>query len=181
MKFIKLLFVLPLLTLAGLQLKAQQQIIFKPAFLPKTNYSITKEMKTNMNMSMPAALAAAGGGQDMVMAMASNLSSLFVTGARDKNNMIPVKITSKTNNMKMTMNGQDMPIGSGMPNTTVEVYGKYTPVGQLQVDSVAGQKINDSVRTAVSKMIETIQNGIKFPDHPLKVGDVFVQEMPFSI
>jgi len=172
--------ILPILLLAAIQLRAQQSVMFKLAYQPKTTYTIDKDMKVMMNMNLPAEIAAATGGvQDMTMVMNSNTTSVIAAGARSQGNM-PVKFTMKANTMKVSMNGQDMPAGSiATPN--VAVYGKYTTDSKLLVDSIAGQKMTDSLRTVMSKMLDAVQDGIKFPDHPLKVGETFTQDMPLSL
>lgn len=172
--------ILPLMLLATTQLKAQQSVMFKLVYQPKTTYTIDKDMKVMMNMNLPAEIAAATGGvQDMTMVMNSNTTSVITAGARSQGNM-PVKFTMKANTMKVSMNGQDMPAGSiATPN--VAVYGKYTTDSKLLVDSIAGQKMTDSLRGVMSKMLDAVQDGIKFPDHPLKVGETFTQDMPLSL
>jgi hypothetical protein len=172
--------ILPLMLLAATQLKAQQSVMFKLAYQPKTTYTIDKDMKVMMNMNLPAEIAAATGGvQDMTMVMNSNTTSVITAGARNQT-LMPVTFTMKANTMKMSMNGQDMPAGS-IPTPNVAVYGKYTTDSKLLVDSIAGQKMTDSLRAAMSKMLDAVQDGIKFPDHPLKVGETFTQDMPLSL
>jgi hypothetical protein len=163
-----------LLILASLQMRAQDQVMFKLGYLPGKNYAITKDMKMDMTMTPPT------GGGDIAMKMSSNSTSTIATGKADAGNVLPFKFSSKVNDTKLTMNGQDMP-SAQMPNTTMEFYGKYLPTGRMQIDSVIGKKTDDSLKSMLNKMIDMVINGVKFPDHPLKVGETFVQEMPFSL
>ena len=96
-----------------------------------------------------------------------------------KNGVVPVVINGQTLSRKATMNGQDMPIGS-LPNTDIKAYGKFDGAN-LHIDSVAGQHWPDSMLTAVTTQLPALQNTIKFPAKPLKVGDAFVQDTPVSI
>lgn len=170
---------LPILLLAVTLVKAQQSVMFKLAYQPKTTYTIDKDMKVTMNINMPAEVAAAGAEQDMTMVMNTNTTSVVTAGARSQG-LMPVKFTMKANTMKMSMNGQEMPAAS-VPTPDVAVYGKYTTDSKLLVDSIAGQKMTDSLRAAMSKMLDAVQDNIKFPDHPLKVGETFTQDMPIAL
>jgi hypothetical protein len=169
----KKIVLIPLLLAMTMQLNAQQQTKFKLAYMPKSSYNTTREMKMVMTM---VGDAAAGQVLDMTM----STTAIIATGAADKDNTYPVIITTKTNKANMTMNGQEMLAGS-IPNTTVVVYGKYLKGDKLMIDSLAGQKMNDSIRMALAKMMDAVVNTVKFPDHPLKVGDTFTQEAPFAV
>jgi hypothetical protein len=162
---------LPLLILTAIQLKAQEAVTFKMVYLPKTNYTITSEVKTNMNMA-PV-------GQPMVMDMSMQSTSVIATGAADQSKTIPLKFSSKTGAMSMTMNGQQMP-GTDAATQTV-MYGKYTADGKMQIDSVAGKRLDDNTRNAMIAVINNVQNGLTFPDHPIKVGETFTRDTPFDM
>jgi len=158
--------------IAALQIKAQQQATFKPVFSPKTTYSDTRTMDMVMDMETS--------GQDVHMNMGMTSISVSETGATDKYQNTPVKISVKTTDIKMTMNGNEMP-GSTIPPVATTVYGKYGADGKLSIDSVGGQKINDSLRTTMLKMVEALQNNLKFPDHPVKIGESFSVDSPFDM
>jgi len=177
----KKIVIIPLLLLAAVQLKAQS-VIFKPAYLPKTTYTITKDMKMNMDMDMGglAAATATPAPKNMAMVMNMNSTAEITTGGADNTHTFPIKISSATNSIKMTMNGQELP-ANNMQVPTVNMYGKYQTGGKLSLDSIAGLKMNDSVKIAMQKLVENIQNNIKFPDHALKVGDTFTQDAPFAL
>jgi hypothetical protein len=166
----KALFI-PLLMAATFQLKAQQAT-FKPMYMPKTTYTDTRDM--NIIMTMDAA------GQPININTTMNTVGTTEMGVPDNAKVVPVKITNKSINIKTTMNGQEMPEGSAPPISVI-VYGKYSPDNKLSIDSIAGQKTNDSLKAAMVQMVESIQNNIKFPDHPLKIGETFTMDSPFSM
>jgi len=163
-----------ILLLAGFatQLKAQQQASFKPVYSPKTTYTDTRDMTTAMNMN--------AGGQQINMNMIMNTLAITETGAADQTKSVPVKITNKSTDIKMTMNGQDMPSGQ-IPPVSMVIYGKYLPDSKLHIDSISGQKLTDSLKAAMVQMAENVQNLVKFPDHPVKVGETFTMDAPFSM
>ena len=82
--------------------------------------------------------------------------------------------------MCVNVNGKDMPIP--MPkNTSTRMFGHITAGGQMSVDSLNGQKIPDSVAQKTLGMMNSMMRMVKFPDHPLKVGESFTQQIPLNI
>jgi len=155
-------------------LLAQKQVVFKPVYLPKTTYTDIRDMRMVMTMTQDSVGV---GGIAINMSMSS--SNVIATGSAVKNGMLPVVIDSHTLSRKATMNGQDMPVGT-LPNTDVKAYGRFDGAS-LRIDSIAGQHLPDSMLTAITKQLLALQNTIKFPAKPLKVGNAFVQDTPFSI
>jgi hypothetical protein len=66
-------------------------------------------------------------------------------------------------------------------NANVIVYGHVGADGKLNADSVGGSKLKDTSQKKMEQMINAFQNKIKFPDHPMRIGDTFVQDMPFNL
>jgi hypothetical protein len=166
-----------LVCITALQLKAQQAT-FKQVYAPNTTYSFTNVTKMHMNMTPQAATTPDV--KEMVMDMTVNTTVSSATGARAKNNDVPVKMSTKMGDMAFTMNGNAVPMGN-MPKNDMKMYGRYTAAGKLELDSVGGMKLSDSVKTAMKAIMVNAQNNITFPDHPLKVGESFTQENPFSM
>jgi hypothetical protein len=173
----RILFIL-LISVTTSQLRAQQAT-FKQVYKPKTSYSFNNNMKMHMDMTPQTTNADAN--KPMVMDMNMDMQSTIATGSRTKNNDIPVKFGTKMSNMDFTMNGNKIPMGNNMPATEMQMFGRYTPDGKLELDSVAGKKLTDSVKTAMTTMMTNIQNYIKFPEHPLKVGESFTLDAPFNM
>jgi hypothetical protein len=115
------------------------------------------------------------------MNMTMQSTSVIATGVIDQNNTIPLKFTTKTGDMNMTMNGQKMPAMDAATHIQTIMYGKFTGDGKIHVDSVAGKKLDDAARNNMVTVINDVQNGLKFPDHPMKIGDTFTQESPFDM
>jgi len=175
----KVLFI-PLLLLAGIQLKAQS-VMFNLTYQPTTTYTINKDMKMGMSMTMPVVVPGMGDGKGIATDMSMTSVATVTTAARNPDKMIPIKFVSKIASIKTTMNGQEIPAGDAAAGATTVLYGKISPENKLLIDSTTGKKMDDSVRKAMLKLVESAQNGLKFPDQPMKPGDTFTQELPFSV
>lgn len=169
----KTIIILVIILSWAINLQAQQQVLFKPVYLPQTKYTDTRDMKMVMTLGRDSLAT-----DPFAMNMEMNTTNVTAMG-RSINNVIPVTINTHANNVKATMNGQDVPTLE-MPNTAMAIYGKYKG-NVLQIDSLAGQKMNDSVRSVVLKLVDGIQNTVVFPTNPLKVGDTFTRDSPFTL
>ena len=170
----KSIFIFLIILSWAVALQAQHVVLFKPIYLPQTKYTDTRDMKMVMTLGRDSLAA-----DPIAMNMDLNTTNVTATGP-DANNIIPVTINTHTNGIKATMNGQDVPTLE-MPNTDMTIYGKYKGGNALQIDSLAGQKMNDSVRLVVLKLVDGIQNTVVFPTNPLKVGDTFTRDSPFTL
>jgi hypothetical protein len=169
----KVTFIL-LILLQAVGLRAQHQVLFKPIYLPHTKYTDTRDMKMVMTLGRDSLAA-----DPIAMNMDMNTTNITATGP-GTNNISPVMISTHANSIKATMNGQDVPTLE-MPNTDMTIYGKYKGGDVLQIDSLAGQKMSDSVRAVIIKLVNGIQNTVVFPADPLKVGDTFTRDSPFTL
>jgi len=176
---------LPLL-LAAFAANAQQGIIFKMKYLPGRNYNATTNMtmKVNLTMSGDNNLAASinPGGGPLDIDMAMSMDGTIKTGAKGADKTFPIAIGYKMGQMNMTMNGKkiDIPIPT-LTNNTTSIYGHIDESGKMKADSIGGAAVKDTSEKSIAAMMNAIQNAVKFPDRPLKVGDTFEQEMPFSL
>jgi hypothetical protein len=176
---------LPLLLIA-FTANAQQGIIFKMKYLPNRNYNAVTNMtmKVNLNLNGDDNLAASinPGGGPVVMDMMMNMDGTIKTGAKGADKTFPITIGYKMSQMNMTMNGKkiDVPLPALTSNTT-SIYGHVDESGKMKADSIGGAAIKDTSEKSVTAMMNTIQNAVKFPDTPLKVGETFTQEMPFNL
>jgi len=174
------------LLVAAFTANAQKGIIFKMKYLPNSNYSAVTNitMKVNLNLSGDNNLAASinPGGGPLNMDMAMNMDGTIKTGAKGANNTFPISIGYKMGEMNMTMNGKkiDIPIPT-LTNNTTAIYGHIDESGKLKADSIGGAAVKDTSEKSIAAMMNMIQNAVKFPETPLKVGEIFTQEMPFNL
>jgi hypothetical protein len=65
-------------------------------------------------------------------------------------------------------------------NSETTIYGQVKE-GIFKADSMKAKGLTDTAEKKISQMMNAIQNKVKFPDHPLHVGDTFTQEVPINI
>jgi hypothetical protein len=182
----KLLGVSTLLFAAIVSVKAQTEVLFKIKMLPNRTYSSTMKMDMNMEMNYDGDAAtmdkikASGVKMPIIMQMQSGMNADIKTGSVNKNNYFPFSMSMQQLEAKMTMSGQPSP----MPPTSAAIqtmYGKCPIDGLMEIDSIPGTAMNDSLKITMRKLMKSIQASVEFPTKPMKVGDTFTQESPFDI
>lgn len=167
-----------LLLAATLSASAQSEVLFKMKMLPDHQYAAN--MKMNMDMDMSGVPQSSTGSTPQKMLMEMNFTMDMKTGSVNGKKEFPVVMNMQMSPATMTMNGKTSTVP--MPNKSIPtMYGKCGLDGLPRIDSIPGTPMNDSIKTAMNKMMEAFQNNIKFPDKPMKVGDSFVQDMPFNL
>ncbi|MGW9687267.1 hypothetical protein [Flagellimonas sp. 2504JD1-5] len=166
-------------------LNAQESFVFKYEFVPNKKY--TTQMETNMSglMDMQADEATlqkmAENGMELPIRMkqktSANLTS--ITGARNSAGEIPVTLSYDKMEMEMSMNDEPVPIPNVFENT--KIFGKYSSGNKLQVDSISGNNALPNIKEILATAIEQVQLQILFPEHPIKIGDTFDNEIPMNV
>jgi len=181
----KLLGVSILFFAAVFSAKAQTEVLFKMKMLPDRTYASTMKMDMNMEMNYDGDAAtmdkikASGLKMPMIMQMQSGSTADIKTGSV-KNNYFPFSMSMQQLESKMTMNGQPSPMPPA--STAVQtMYGKCPVDGLMEIDSIPGTAMNDSLKSTMKKLMKSIQSTVQFPAKPMKVGDTFTQESPFDI
>jgi hypothetical protein len=83
--------------------------------------------------------------------------------------------------MTMKMNGNAIPIPQEKLGAGVSIYAHVSPDGKMMADSIGGAKATDTSQAHISQMLRSIQKNIKFPDHPMQIGETFTEDMPINI
>jgi len=181
----KKLFYIPLLFLAY-TVRAQKGIVFKMKYTPNHTYAggINMDIKAKVNLSgndtVISKLTAQGLtlpiNIDMLMKMTGNTKTgQAAAGA------FPIAMIYKIDTLSMAINGNKVPIPTEKLGAGTSIYGQVGADGKLKADSVGGGKITDTSEAHITQMMNTIQKNINFPDHPMKIGDSFTQDMPLNI
>ena len=177
---------LPLLLLAS-QLQAQQNLVFKIKYMPNHTYAgvITMGMVVHVDLSGDTAVLAKMKSQGLSSPLALNMDMKMdgttKTGAPGANQAFPIKMAYKVGNLSLDLNGNSIPIPSEKLGNGVSIYGHVGADGNIKADSIGGAKIGDTSQDKVAKLMNTIQKQIQFPEHPMKIGETFTQDMPMSI
>jgi hypothetical protein len=166
--------------------QAQKAIVFKMKYLPNHSYAMATgmTMKFDVNLSgnedIIEKLKTQGITQPMKATMVMSLSGNTKTGQAAADEVFPMTVTYKLDSMSVKIADKDIPMPAKL-NTSTTIYGHAGKDGRLKADSVSGNGMKDTSEKKVTQMMNSIQNKIKFPEKPLRVGDTFTQEMPISI
>jgi hypothetical protein len=79
------------------------------------------------------------------------------------------------------LSGKAIPLPTSKLTKGFEVYGHSGENGVFEADSLGGMKMADSLKARMSQTMNNFQKNIKFPDHPMKIGESFTQNMPFNL
>lgn len=166
--------------------QAQKGVIFKMKYQPNHNYTMATGMTMNFDVNLSGnediieKLKAQGFTQPMKANMTMNLSGNTKTGQAAANDIFPMSVTYKFDQMSVKIGDRDIPMPPKL-NTSTTIYGHAGKEGRFKADSISGNGMKDTSEKKITQMMNAIQNKIKFPEKPLHVGDTFTQEMPVSI
>ena len=166
--------------------EAQQSVVFKMKYQPDHSYDAATTLSMNANITLSgdtniiAKLKSKGVIQPITLNMETSINGSTKTGPADANNNIPITINYKIGQISISFNGKKIDVPQKI-NSDRTIYGHVNAAGTLKSDSISGAKIKDTSSKTASQLINSIQNKIKFPDHPLKVGDTFTQDLPMNI
>jgi hypothetical protein len=181
----KLLVITGLFLVVAAQVKAQKEILFKLQYLPNHTYSSVTKSDMNMEMNTVGDTAfinrmkKSGQTTSSIMQMQTSSKSETKTAAVNSAGDIPLVINASTLSLKMIMNGKEF--NPPIPNITKTFYCRFTKDSKIELDSVLGVKMNDSVRNTMIKMIKKIEGDITLPNKEMKIGDTFVQTIPVDV
>jgi hypothetical protein len=166
--------------------KAQQAFLFKIKYLPGQVYQSDVTTNTNMEMNISGDSAtmekikAKGIKLPMLIKTSTDMDVIIKTGAPKADNTFPIAINYNNIISKKVMNGVESTDGAS-PLIGQTIFGQYTTDGKIQIDSISGKTLNDEIKTVLTKTISNLINQLQFPDHALKIGETFTQDVPFSL
>jgi len=167
--------------------KAQEGILFKIKFSPNHTYQIATNLSGTINTDLSGnkeltdKLASQGITQPLVATMQVGTNTIATTGVISTDNSFPVTIVkSGTPAINVTINGKQIPIPTPK-NAEMKFYGHVSSDGKLNLDSLAGKKLDDSTAAPFKKMMNNMIGAVNFPEHPIKVGETFSQTVPFNL
>jgi hypothetical protein len=166
--------------------KAQESFLFHLKYIPDHLYelAISTDMNMEINFSGDSAIIEnmkeSGMKSPMVMASKKTMNVDITTGAIKTDNYFPISIYYKDIISKNVVNGAE----SATPQNPLEgkkILGRYSTDGKMQIDSILGTQINNELKNTVAKLIDNMINQLHFPDKPIKIGETFTQQLPFSL
>lgn len=180
-------FLLILLCLSLIQVKAQQGVVFKIKYLPNRNYQSTISADVKFNVTVTGdqqildKLKSQGITQPVNADLSIALGGFLKTGALGTDNSMPVNIDYKLSDISVTANGKQLPIPPKATEKDIKLLGHIGQDWKLKIDSADGKAIADTAEKKMQQMMGMIQKQIQFPDKPLKPGDTFTQGSPMTI
>jgi hypothetical protein len=175
-----------LLLLAAVKVNAQDAVVFKMKYQPGHKYSsvLTMGMDLNVNMTgneqMAEKLKAQGITMPLALKAKINLDGDITTGKIGADGAFPLTVNFSVQDLVVDLAGNEMEPLKGK-NIGIKIYGHDLPDGKIKADSSVVNNKKDTAQKAISGMLNSLQNQIKFPDRPLKVGDTFTQEAPMNL
>lgn len=182
----KKLLLLPLLLLV-LKLQAQQETIFKIKYLPNHSYvgGMSLGAVGNINVSgndtVIKKLAAQGLTMPLVLNLNMKMNTDTKTGAATAQGF-PLTMKFNFDTLDISVNGNKVPVPMEKLGSGMTVYGHGSKDGIFMSDSVSGMGAKkDTAKSKMDQMVNNLQKNIKFPDHPMKIGESFTQGLPLSL
>jgi hypothetical protein len=175
-----------LLLLFVLKAEAQQSVIFKMKYQPNHSYDAVTTLVINGNVNLSGdtniikKLTSQGITQPIILNLEININGNTKTGSTGTSNNFPLTMKYDVNQINITVNGKKINIPQNI-NQGKMIYGHVNPDGKLKGDSIGGSKQKDTSQKNIAQLINSVQNKIQFPDHALKVGDTFTQDVPLNI
>lgn len=175
------------LLLIAFKADAQKGVVFKIKYLPNRTYNGVTSMTLNcrVNLSGNDTVISKLQQQGITVPVTADLSvkikGNIKTGSMEGNGTFPMTANINFDDMDVNVNGKHIPVPMDKIKTTSTVYGHVNIDGKLRADSVGGQKLADTTAEKISQTMEMIQKSIKFPDHPMKPGETFTQDMPMNL
>lgn len=180
----KLAFIIAI-AFASITVNAQNTVVFKLKFLPDHSYKATMKMNMDMQMTgLPVKNAKskkpATTPKSMQTKMDMSMDMDIKTGAIVPANTFPVTMSYTNVVTNVTLNNKALPAIKN-PLTGQTVYGQSDLDGKFQIDSVSTGGTNEQMKAMMKEMVNKLQGQVKFPEHPLNIGESFTQEIPVKI
>lgn len=161
-------------------LNAQKGIQLEHRHLAETTYLTSMKMDVEMSMLVPELPDVKDipdeMGDTMVMTMLMDMDIRNAFGSENENGRMEFLMEYDSMNTTMYMNGEEQKFPNATNDQLRDMKIQGSVVGsEMYIDSVSGVAIDSATAAALKGNLQGMQVLIKFPDHPLKVGDTFEQ------
>jgi hypothetical protein len=175
------------LLLLGFKAEAQKGVIFKVKYLPNQSYTGAINIDINCaatlsgNDTVISKLASQGITQPVNADIKLKVASNTQTSAVAADGSFPITLKYNFDDLSAEINGNAIPVPTEKFGAGMSIVGHVSKDGKLKADSISGKKVTDSTEAKVNKMMDAIRKNIQFPDHPMKIGETFTQDMPLNM
>lgn len=183
----KKIYLLALMCLAFIQLKAQDGVVFKIKFMPNRTYKsdMSVNMKLNANITgdpgILEKLKSSGLTPPIAAIFDIGMGGNMQSGAAGSDGSFPITIDYKFNKLSVSANGQEAPIPPSVTDKDIKVTAHIGSDGVMAIDSAGGKKADDSTRNKMKQMMGLFQKQIHFPAKAMKPGESFTQTLPMNL
>jgi len=174
-----------LLILISITSCAQESVIFKTKFKPSKKYKTQVKTTSHTEIEFIAdqeiidRIKSQGIELPMITESETNMATDINTQNLDENGEFSATmeygkmITTKTISGKTTTEEK--------PYSGMKILGKYDIENKFKIDTIIGDKVSQQMRNVLKTTLESVQQAIKFPEKPMKVGESFNSEIPMTI
>jgi hypothetical protein len=175
-----------LLAVSALGATAQQQVKLSFRYLPQRHYLTRVNMNASGNVnaqgnsSVADSLKAKGIAPNTNLAVTASGDIDITTGAQSGDR---VPVTMRLNNISAQpkINGQQLPVPTGMLNGKAVYATASATDGALHIDSVSGKRLPDSTLNRINSMMGMMMNRMQAINKTFKVGESFSQDVKFDM
>jgi len=173
------------LLLSAIKLQAQQSATFKISYLPNHTYDGAINLKAvcHVNLSGNDTIIEKITAKGIPLPLTANLEMKMglstKTGAEMADQSIPASMKISFDDLGVELNGNKLPIPLEKLGQGITVAGRFDKEGVFRADT--GEAPGDPTGQKLKKMTDGLQKKIKFPDHPMQVGESFTQGLPFNM
>lgn len=158
-------------------------ITLNARYLPEKEYLTTSTATVKGTISFKAdkktkeILEESGVTLPMQLENNSHTEALITTGT-SVDGKFPIRFRYTKSLSASTVAGQTEEEEGPLLNAIIS--GTYDSNNHIEITSISGAYLHEGIKKVITSTLESLQEKIKFPDHPLKIGDKFTQEIPFN-
>ena len=168
------IFISTAIFLIGCAACAQDSVRFNIRMSQNKNYIMQTVMVSSSKIDFIADVET-----PMKMEQETKLSMVSKIGSALENGDLPARLEYGKIISKTTVNGEQTV--AEQPMSDMKILGRYIDGKTLEVDTIMGEQVTGQMRKMLTEMITGIQQRIKFPEDPVKIGESFESEVPLSI
>lgn len=161
-----------------------QIVVFKTKFKPNKKYKTQLKTTSRTEIEFIAdqeimdRIKSQGIELPMITESKTNMATNIITQSLDENGEFPA--TMEYGKMISTTTISGKTTTEEKPYSGMKILGKYDIENKFKVDTIIGDKVSQQMRTVLKTTLESVQETIKFPKKPMKVGDEIILNSSFG-
>jgi hypothetical protein len=115
----------------------------------------------------------------IIIVGSSESTTTTTTGSLTADKTFPAKMVFDKVTSTQKQNDKESKVDKSMSGLIIE--GFYENGNRLKIDTMISETMDENTKSLIKSTLEKVQEKIKFPESPMKIGDTFKQEMPMQI